>query len=371
MHPLTLAALRRVLPAMAALATAGRDRDARARARDEARSKVEITALVADPRMREETGHESRPVSEQVAGCYRLGDFPALWAIEGLGLRLEARALAGGDGERGAWLTSAPLPASSLPMLHAGVGLALARAALARARSRRRAAVEAAARWFVERCRARGRDGYVGASLESLGLVARFFHGRRMVEALATTDALARADARAWLWHGAGRALYFAPRNGLPARGGATWSIGQCLREADGDVAAARELLAGNLWAIALVNARHPRVLEGILTRSGELLSEPEAAARGVASALTVRRRTTPRWPGLAALRDHAPVTAEARVRWELVIGAPARAAIDAPLDDLRIESLFRCGALDEHGARASEAPGQRDAARGRSDPDR
>ncbi len=337
MHPLELAVMRWSLPALALVRSAGRGREARALARLEARNKVRVTALVADPRMARETGRVDDPLPRQVARCYALGDDPALWAVEGLGLRYAERALARADGDELRGLLDDPLlrPAS-LPMLHAGVGLAFARAGLRGLNPRRRADVERAASRFLERCRVSGREGHVGAAIESLGLVARFFHGPRMVAALAT--ALPSARERGWLWHGAGRALYFAPRNSLPGRRGEMWSFGQCVREAAGDPDAARNLLAGNLWAITLVNARHPPVLAAILAAHHARLVGEDAATCGIASALTVRRWTTPQWPGLRALLEHP-----GGGPWDELFRPAANRSLETPKLGARVDELFRC----------------------------
>src|SRR6185295_8656057 len=113
------------------------------------------------------------PILPLIERAYALGDFPALWAVEGLGhdyaesVWRESGPPRGLLADRG---VAAELPEASLLMLHAGMGLAFADrllpgSAAAPAREIRRAVAE-----IVALDRANSRPGYLGPALESLGL---------------------------------------------------------------------------------------------------------------------------------------------------------------------------------------------------------
>src|SRR6266849_5551689 len=159
--------------------TLGSSRD-RALALAELRKNVEVYRLVR--RIRELLGVPERgrfPLVELVEKAYGLGTFPALWAVEGLGHDFVENALAERK-ELQRILIDPPadaLPAGSLTMMHAGMGLAFAERllpSLTPYSSPTR--IRATLLEFLRSCVENARPGYQGAAYESLGLVARFWH---------------------------------------------------------------------------------------------------------------------------------------------------------------------------------------------------
>ncbi|HEX6864315.1 MAG TPA: hypothetical protein VF414_15905, partial [Thermoanaerobaculia bacterium] len=113
------------------------------------------------------------PLFELLDRSYALGPFRALWAVEGLGHQY-------GDSfwEQGAVPSrilsderTRGLPAKSLLMLHAGIGLSFAQHCLRDAGSREGELLPRVSE-ILRLCRDSSRPGYLGAAYESLGLVA-------------------------------------------------------------------------------------------------------------------------------------------------------------------------------------------------------
>jgi hypothetical protein len=270
------------------------------------------------------------PLPELLARSYGLGPFPALWAVEGLGH----------DYSQSYWnqglaphrLLSSPrtaaLPAASLCMLNAGIGLSFADyligglAPAAPAAEVRRVVAE-----IVGLCRDNARPGYLGAAFESLGLVTRLFHRERV----AAVDQALRAvapEVRSYFWHGAGRALYFSPESFLPFSLWPTYA--EACREAPDDMAR-RNAVAGLTWAAVLVNQRQPWVVSALLVEPhGERLARlglEDAFVNGVASSVVMRCATTPGAPFIADFCRYRPPSPAAARLWDRLVGRPCDAA--------------------------------------------
>ena len=110
------------------------------------------------------------PLPELVDRSYALGDFQALWAVEGAG-HYYALSRWPGSAEPRDLLTdtlAADVPDKCLTMLHAGLGLALAERLLQGIVSQPSGqAIRTVVRRFIALCRANSRPGYVGAAPNS------------------------------------------------------------------------------------------------------------------------------------------------------------------------------------------------------------
>lgn len=301
------------------------------------------------------------PVEELVRRSYALDDYSALWAVEGLGhdwtqsvWKSEGRPPRDLlSGERGR-----ALPAGSLLMLHAGVGLGFAQPLLAELPPDAPAAARATVRSFVSHCRENSQTSHLGAAFESLGLVTRTFHPAQM-------DAVLRAvrdeapEVEPFFWHGAGRALYFLPVNFVPW-GDTSWRpFEMARREAPG--AARRDAVAGLAWAATLVGMREPEILARlILQRHGAELGADDAVASdafssGVASSVAMRQDTTPGSSLLDRFLAYRPAEPGLAALWERLVRGPALRVLEHGYPVLRergrLGEMFRYQPVDRLAA--------------------
>jgi hypothetical protein len=272
-----------------------------------------------------------------VSSAYALGDYRAVWAIEGLGAVYadrvwETRRSAPADLLQNAGFPTVPL--SSLTMLHAGIGLALARRLL-----RPRTPFDPPERLmeaigdYLTLCVDNSRPGYSGAAIESLGLVTRTWHPQLVLHVdqhLRTLNPLARE----FFWHGAGRALYFYPPFVVP---GAVSPWRAIDREAPDEVAR-RNMKAGLAWAFTLVNVRQPRIIDRFARVNESLVAEDDAFAAGALSALVMALDTVPNHTYVRAFCDRSDVPAAVRALCDHVEG-PLHAAL---VESQRLGELFR-----------------------------
>jgi hypothetical protein len=309
----------------------------------------------AGPRLRGDAA-EPGPLSRQVERAAALPDaYSGLWATEGLGYaypRAAAAAVlareplaagrAGGVGGQ-----PACLPARAVVPLSTGSALAVAEGLLAEL-ERGGGTDRDRVRGWLERCRDDLPPGFQALAVEALGLVARTLHPWRLAR---LDDLLAAADPvlPEYLWHGAGRGLYFAPMHLPPWSGGSRRAFGKARGEPPHD-AGRRNAIGGLTWALTLVNVRSPEVVEGALAAGGEDLGAAEAAiANGAASALLVWRE----WAGaddvLARFLDYQPAAAGRAEPWRRRVVEPCRQALAGATRDLRrgedLAALFRCEA--------------------------
>ncbi len=299
-----------------------------------------------------------------MAEAYALGPY-ADWAIEGLGHDYAAWRLTGGA-TRGILTdgAAASLPAGTLTMMHAGLGLALAERTLPRLTP-----------WCTHRqfegyladyagwCVAHGQAGFRGAAWESLGLVARTWHPG-LVPGLAAACEGRDDGVAGFFWHGAGRALYFLPAYIVPVL--SPWRGAD--REAPHDLAR-RNLHAGLAWAWTLVNIRHAAILAGLVDVVDSQL-KAEAIANGITSALVVAIDTTPNDPYVLDLSSRGPAgSARASAAWNALVRPAVAMALNRlhPLlrDRGALDAVFRyaelnslAGRLERAGDRSADPPG-------------
>jgi hypothetical protein len=260
-----------------------------------------------------------------VHDAYALGDYPDLWAIEGLGHDYADRFWDRNEPVTGILQNeqARAIPRSSLTMLHAGIGLSFATHLLKDA-----SPYDPAERWrhlartFLSLVGENSWPGYEGAARESLGLVARTWHPQTVTP----LDAALREvdeNAREFFWHGAGRALYFHPLYIVPG----LLSPWRAIDHEAPDETARLNMKAGLAWATILVNIRQPAILEHLLRGRGDDLAADDAFAAGVASAIVMARDITPHDRFIDALCADAVDRGAAVDVWEPLIAAPCRSA--------------------------------------------
>jgi hypothetical protein len=269
-------------------------------------------------------------LDELVARCYALGDFQALWAIEGLGHDYGDFAWAQGEVPHGL-LTGprgAAVPPSSLLMLHAGIGLSMAQQLLRGFAWQTEADLRRLLTEIVALDRANSRPGYLGAALESLGLVTRTFHPT-LVPAVDQQLRVVAPEALGFFWHGVGRAIYFYPVNFLPC---SAWQgFEMAAREAP-DELARLNAEAGMAWAQVLVNQRQPHILyELIVQPHGEELRARGGFVNGLASSIMMRYDTSPEAPFIEGFCRWEPPAGDpsGHALWDELVRLPCRQALE------------------------------------------
>lgn len=290
------------------------------------------------------------PLEELLVRAHGLGEFAELWAVEGLGHQDASAAWAAGLTPRRllAGRPGPPLPAASLLMLHAGVGLGIAEHLLDpvgpwSSAERLREAV----RESVALARENSMPGYAGATLESLGLVTGLFHPPQVprVDAALAGET---PDVRDYFWHGVGRSIYFGPTSFLPC---STWENFRAAASLAPDERARRNAIAGLVWALCLVNQRQPEVLdELVVAPHGRELAGDPAFANGIASSVVMRAETTPGADFVAAFCAHRPRRSPPEL-WRRLVAEPCRRALEVYRPALaragRLGDVFRFTDLD------------------------
>jgi len=253
------------------------------------------------------------PLTELIERVSTLEAYRALWATEGVGHYYAEtfweqhgapqNLLSGSD--------ASALPATSMTALHAGMGLAFASRLLETVNPESPARkIQTALEQFIALCQDNSRKGYVGATYESLGLVARNLYpqmvqilGRQLSE---ICDALV-----AYFWHGVGRAIYFAPTN-FPPFNSAPWRGVAMTQREPAHESGRLNALAGLMWAAMLVNIRQPEIVETLLKHHGHELIQSDALSNGASSAVMIWRDSTTDDSYLDALFQYQPGSSDA-----------------------------------------------------------
>lgn len=269
------------------------------------------------------------PLGDLIEKAYALGAYPDLWAVEGLGHDY-ARAFWKPPTQVRELLTGARagvLPAQSLTMMHAGIGLAFAEQLLKTITPYspedeiRRVLAE-----FITLCRENARAGYAGAAYESLGLVTRTWHAQMMGVVDRALQRIA-PEVVGYFWHGAGRALYFLPIHFVPGSLSA-WRAAES--EAPHELARLN-LLAGLTWATTLVNLRQPEILADFLKYQGAAITRPEAFTNGLMSSLMMGYDITPGDIYIKEFCRYQPAQSDAALTatWQAMVARPCAVALE------------------------------------------
>lgn len=277
-------------------------------------------------------------------------NFHTIWVREGVG-HLAGKAailstqglLTGGDAGR--------LPDSTLIPLHAGMGTAFAEKLFdGLPLNPSKSDVIRTVRRFVDLCASNCRPGWEDGTVESLGLIVRCLYPHLLSE---VSDAMRRIEARLRLlfWHGVGRGLYFVPANFLPYAGGRKRMIESAMDETK-DPDERRNVLAGLIWAVTLVNLCNPEIVKST-ARACSDLQLYEEFTNGLISALLAWHHMVPR-----NVEHTETYTSPENKRegdglfWRHWIAEPAREAMEEIYPGLdrqnRIASLYLYRTTDE-----------------------
>jgi len=273
----------------------------------ECRNKANIMGLVQN--LQSYMDDEGKtPLQEIVEKCYALGNFPALWAVEGAGKDIAEWHMARNPNPQrilidahldpkwdGAWL-----------MLHAGIGLGFAKYYYDHMKEATDDALRHVVKETVRLCRENSRPGYYGAAIESLGLVTRFMQNTGICLRVHYILEQEAPDSVGYYWRGMGRSAYFHPINFMPGFIRPARSIRICEKQAPNPYL--KEcMLSGVAWALTVVNMTDPRVMEWVLTNHDDYFSGSAGFFNGVTSSVVMRYDTTPGEPLIERFRNHQP----------------------------------------------------------------
>jgi hypothetical protein len=176
-------------------------------------------------------------------------------------------------------------------------------------------------------CRQNSRPGYVGAALESLGLVTRDFHPQALVPVIDRELGPLDEEAQAYFWHGVGRAIYFSPTYFLPV-GRSPWQAVEMARGEAPHELGRQNAIAGLAWAVTMVNLLQPQVLESVIRQHADEFARDDAFSDGVASSLIMRYDTSPGQEFIAAFLGHQPTDPGLATWWDNLVRGPCAEAL-------------------------------------------
>jgi hypothetical protein len=291
-------------------------------------NKVEVFALVKNlSSVLDLPEREFVPLLDLVEKAYSRSSFEALWAVEGVGHYYADACWARKGPPQGLLAEeNAAVPAKSLLMLHAGMGLCFAdRLIGALTTESTRSEVRDALEQFVKLCVDNSRPGYLGAAIESLGIVTRDFYPD-MFRIVSQQFRIAAPEYTGFYWHGIGRAIYFSRKFFLPHLF-AMWKDVNVEAETEAERLSVK---AGLTWAFTLVNMRHPAIIELAVESYAKSPSLARAFSNGLSSCIVMRSDTTPGEAFVSTFYEHRP-SSEARdavSAWDQLILEPALAGV-------------------------------------------
>ncbi len=307
----------------------------------ELRNKLEVFILVKNlSSVLRLPADQLLPLPALVERAYTVPAFEALWAVEGLGhyytdMYWELR----GVPQNLLSEEQAAVPAKSLLMLHAGMGLAFAERLLRELTSQASdEQVRYAVEYFFALCRSNSRSGYLGAAVESLGLVTRDFYP----DLVGRVERQVRQNAPEFLgyfWHGVGRAIYFSREYFLPILRTVWSGIDEEAYDAPDRLSA----MAGLSWAVTLVNMRQPAIMENVVQSHRENSDLVAGFINGVVSSIIMRVDTTPGAEFVSAFYEHRIDPRDRRLAaiWEQRIAYPVTTALQKYYPVLQRQQLL------------------------------
>lgn len=298
------------------------------------------------------------PLDEVVERTLARDAFRAIWMLEGVGY---IKTTASSMSVKGL-LTEGPgsrLPDRAMIPLHAGMGTAFGEKLFGGLGSHpTQAQIRDTVHSFLDVCRANCRPGWEDACIESAGLVVRLLHPS-LVAAVSAEMGMVTTALRSLFWHGVGRSLYFQPMNFLPIAGAHRRMLNSAAQETN-HPDDRRNVLAGLIWAVTLVNLPQPPVVRSLAPVCSELKMRDEFI-NGLISALLVWRHMAP--DDMRYLNNYTrPLTNHnvQAVLWNQWIDTPAREALANFFPGLerhnKIPALYSFRTSEELG-RLSEEP--------------
>jgi len=261
-----------------------------------------------------------------IEAAYALGQFPDLWAVEGLGHDYAMTFWTNGKPIRGILSSgqAKALPDKSLTMMHAGMGLAFAEQLMNTVTPYSSAGqIQRTLGEFVTLVKDNARKGYEGAAYESLGLVTRFWHSE-MVPIVDRHMQEVEPEVVSYFWHGVGRSLYFLPVYLVPGLLSAWREVEQ---EPPSEMAKLN-MMAGLAWATTIVDVRQPRIMETILKYYRDMILETPGFTNGVMSTLIMGIDITPDDSYILQFLGHRPSDPQVAELWDKLVGGPANEAV-------------------------------------------
>jgi hypothetical protein len=268
------------------------------------------------------------PIDQCIERLYARGDYPALWLIEGLGERYAEAYLEDGRELRGLLSAGkgASLPDKTQLMMHAGIGITFAKKALANLNPvSTDQEVNDALNVFLDLCRENSQERYVGAALESLGLVTRTWYSQMVIMIYDHLKELDN-DASEFFWHGAGRAMLFSPMYMLP--GFSPWHAARI--EPPNEIAR-RNAMAGVAWAFTVVNVRQPEITSNFLAHRADEIEGSDAFTDGAFSTLVMAGEMVPGHRFVTGYLRYKPdpQNTDAVAAWNKWIGPDAESRVN------------------------------------------
>jgi hypothetical protein len=289
--------------------------------------------------------------------------YPALWAVEGIGHWYGDTFFTSHEVPHGILKQESILellPAESLTMLHAGIGMSFAQHWMKTVNHRSPTDdIRHVLTQIITLCRENSRPGYEGAALESLGLITRngqFYNETRpdeMVQIVSRELEHLDPEVCEYFWHGVGRAHYFLPIHFVPGYG-SIWHAVRMIRHAVPDDRAWLNVMAGLAWGVTMVNIRHPQIVANLLQYHGAQLAADDGFANGVVSSLMMRYDTTPDAPFITPYYQYQPDPTELRLvqLWHNQIQQPSAVALQEYYPRLkrnqRLGEIFRYHAFPD-----------------------
>lgn len=294
----------------------------------ELRNKLEVFMMVKNlPSTLHLPSDRLPPLPEMVEKAYSVPEFQALWAVEGLGhYYADLSWKLNGVPHGLLFEENAHVPEKSLLMLHAGLGMAFADQLLGNLTSEASAEqFRETVRFFLAMCESNCRKGYLGAALESLGLITRDFYPdfvQRVDQALRQVG----PEFLGFFWHGVGRAMYFSREYFLPVLCTVWTGVDSEASNAPDRLSA----MAGLAWGVAMVNLRQPAIVENVVRSYFEQSDLAEGFTNGVVSSLIMRANMTPGTQMVEAFYQHRPSSGDRNLAlaWEQRVAGPSRKAL-------------------------------------------
>jgi hypothetical protein len=271
-----------------------------------------------------------------------LSNYQKIWALEGVSHYYTGHAKT--KGPVTGLLPNPALPDCTMVPMHAGMGTSFGGMVLSKLGDRpSKASLRDAMERFFELCRANARPGWYENAIEPMGLAVRSLHPHLLGP---VSDAIGEidADGKHLFWHGVGRSLYFVPMNFITF-GGHERALRAAIAEAP-TLEDRHNAVAGLVWAVTLVNIRHPAALKNLLRVSGAI-GMPGAVRNGIVSALMIWKHMVPEDREFLPqyLRPAAGASRDARL-WNDFVVAPSTHAFAGIYPSLveqgRVASVFQ-----------------------------
>lgn len=272
---------------------------------------------------------ENISINTLIKQCYELGEYPALWALEAVGIDLVKFHIRTNKNLVNVLnvTTIDPQYRKSLLLIHAGIGYEISNYFISKINKKLSTQeVNHTVENIVNYCKINSNEIFLNIMINTFGFVT-YFNGYEIYNKFYNALKQIASDQLHYFLQGCGRAIYFSAANTFPPKlKGSLINAFNLAKKKTIDPNNYQDLIIGNVVAFNLVNMHSPDVIAYALQNIEQLMNDEvlmKAYFIGFILSIVARLITTPDTSLLERYKNHQPQNNSQKKIWSSFIQKP------------------------------------------------